>query len=150
MSAIGAPAVCQRVRAQVSLRLDSELSQLEDRMLELHLGRCAQCREYAADVARFTDELRSAPLEILAHPAFVERGRRGMALARLQGRAVAAAAAVAMVAIGVASQVASSRGSEAPLPAVTQFPTQAELDRELAILHGLPLRRTTSFGSTPL
>ena len=49
-------------------------------MLELHLGRCAQCREYAADVTRFTDELRSAPLEILARPAFVERGRRGMAL----------------------------------------------------------------------
>ena len=85
MSAIGAPSVCRRVRAQVSLRLDSELSQLETRMLEVHLGRCASCSEYAADVERFTADLRSAPLEPLVRPAFVERGRRRLAHARLQG-----------------------------------------------------------------
>ena len=94
MSAIGALSVCRSVRAQVSLRLDSELSQLETRMLEVHLGRCASCSEYAADVERFTADLRSAPLEPLVRPAFVERGRRRLAHARLQGGAVAAAFAI--------------------------------------------------------
>lgn len=151
MSAIGAPSVCQRVREQVSLRLDNELSQLEGRMLDVHLGRCAQCREYAADVERFTAELRSAPLETLARPAFVERGRRRLAHARLQGGAIAAA--IAIVAIGVA-QVTSSRQGDPQLRnfdrTVTRFPTQAELDRELAIFESLSTRRTAPAGSSPL
>lgn len=150
MSAIGAPSVCRRVRAQVSLRLDGELSQLETRMLEVHLGRCASCSGYAADVERFTAELRSAPLEPLVRPAFVERGRRRLAHARLQGGAVAAA--LAIVAIGVA-QLTSSEQSDTQLrgfEAVTQFPTQAELDRELAIFESLSTRRTAPARSSPL
>ena len=154
MSAIGVSAVCQRVRSQVSLRLDDELSQLEGRMLDVHLGRCAQCRAYAADVTTFTRDLRAAPLEILARPAFVERGRRGLSSGCKVESPLAAAAVVAIVAIGVAAQVASSGQSDTPLPnvqgTVTRFPTQAELDRELAILESLPVRRTASIGSQPL
>jgi len=154
MSAIGVSPICQRVRSQVSLRLDNEISQLEGRMLDAHLGRCAQCGAYAADLTTFTRDLRAAPLEILARPAFVERGRR-WAHVRLQGGiAASAAAVVAIVAIGVAAQVASSGQSDTPLPnlerTVTRFPTQAELDRELAILASLSVRRTASIGSLPL
>jgi predicted anti-sigma-YlaC factor YlaD len=151
MSAIGAPSVCRRVRAQVSLRLDGELSQLEVRMLDVHLGRCADCREYAADVERFTAQLRAAPLETLASPAFVERGRRRLAHARLQGGAVAAA--MAIVVIGVA-HVTSSGQSDTELQnvgsTITQFPTQAELDRELAIFENLHTRRTAAAGISTL
>ena len=153
MSAIGTQSVCRRVRAQVSLRLDSELSQLETRMLDAHLGRCAHCREYAVDVDRFTAELRAAPLETLSRPAFVERGRRRLALGRLQGGAAAAAAAVALVAVGVAAQIASPRQGDAQLQnlgTITHFPTQADLDRELAIFESLHSRRIASLRSTPL
>ena len=123
-------------------------------MLDAHLGRCAHCREYAADVERFTTDLRSAPLEPLARPAFVERGRRRLALARLQGGAAAAAAAVALVAVGVAAQIASPGEGDAQLQnlggTITHFPTQADLDRELAIFESLHSRRIASLRSKPL
>jgi len=140
MSAIGTSVVCQRVRAQVSLQLDGELSQLERRMLDAHLGRCAVCRGYAADLATFTNELRSAPLEVLAHPVIIRRPRR-LALARMQA---GVAAVIAIAAIGVATQVTESGPSDTTRSGfdgtVTQFPTRAEVDRELAMLEGLPNR----------
>ena len=37
------PRNCDRARAWVSLRLDDEISELEERLLEAHLGRCAAC-----------------------------------------------------------------------------------------------------------
>ena len=146
MSAIGTSVVCQRVRAQVSLQLDGELSQLERRMLDAHLGRCAVCRGYAADLAAFTNELRSAPLETLEHPVIIRRPRR-LALARMQA---GVAAVIAVAAIGVATQVTQSGRGDATLSrfdrTVTRFPTRAEVDRELAILEGLPTRT----GSVPM
>ena len=50
MSAVYPQSVCARVREQVSLELDGELSQLEQRMLGAHLERCGACATYAADV----------------------------------------------------------------------------------------------------
>ena len=52
MSAVYPLSVCARVREQVSLELDGELSQLEQRMLAAHLERCAAC----ADRTRPTSE----------------------------------------------------------------------------------------------
>ena len=77
------PHNCEGVRAQVSLRLDAELSQLELRMLEAHLGRCADCREFEAAVAEFTTELRAAPLEPLARAVVIPR-RRGFSVVGAQ------------------------------------------------------------------
>src|SRR5207244_3574511 len=68
--------VCERIRAQVSLELDGELSELERRMLSAHLDRCDDCSDYARDLSRITDDLRSAPLEQLTHPLVVQRLRR--------------------------------------------------------------------------
>jgi anti-sigma factor RsiW len=139
----------------VSLRLDDELSQLERRMLDAHLVRCAECDAYAADLIAFTYELRSAPREALERPAVIRhrpRHRHRIALARLQG--AVAAAAVVIVTIGLAAQLTSSGRGDATLSnfngTVTRFPTQAELDRELAILERLPARRTSSIGSAVL
>jgi predicted anti-sigma-YlaC factor YlaD len=54
---------CDRVREQVSLELDGELSELERRMLAAHIERCSPCAGYAETVTRFTDSSRSsAPL----------------------------------------------------------------------------------------
>jgi predicted anti-sigma-YlaC factor YlaD len=144
MSAIGTSVVCQRVRAQVSLQLDDELSELERRMLSAHLERCPACSAYAADLTAFTHELRSAPLELLERPIVVRRPRR-LALARLQ---VGVAAALAIATVGLATQIIQSgRGDTSlsrPTGTVTRFPTRAELDRELAILESLPTRATVS------
>jgi predicted anti-sigma-YlaC factor YlaD len=92
--------ICDRVRSQISLELDEELSQLERAMVAAHLERCPECLAYEREVAAFTTALREAPLEQMTSPVAVRRTRRYVA-ARLQ---VGVAAAVAIVALGVASQ----------------------------------------------
>lgn len=95
--------VCGRVREQVSLALDSELSQLEHRMLDAHLVRCAQCAEYAADVRDLTERIRRAPLQAMVRPVVVRR-RRTLTTARLQ---IGVAAAFALAALGLGTQLAT-------------------------------------------
>ena len=45
--------LCARTRFWVSLRIDGELSQLECALLDAHLSRCPECREFAVG-AEFT------------------------------------------------------------------------------------------------
>lgn len=56
------PEVCHRTRQHVSLRLDSELSELEEAFVTAHLARCAACRSFANDLEILTEALRFAPL----------------------------------------------------------------------------------------
>lgn len=93
--------VCQRIREQVSLRLDDELSQLELRMVAAHLERCADCQAFEESVREFTEELRMAPLESPRLPIVVPRTRR-VSLSTAQ---LSAAAALAVAVLGVLSQV---------------------------------------------
>jgi predicted anti-sigma-YlaC factor YlaD len=137
MSRVDPSIVCERVRAQVSLDLDEQLSQLERVMLAGHLARCGNCRLYQAEVMGFTESLRNAPLAPLQHPVVVRRPRRQV-LARLQ---VGIAAMVMLAAVGVATQLA---GPERPGPAhsaspgqVSRFPSRGELEQEMAILESL-------------
>jgi len=121
---------CERVRAFVSLRLDSETSQLEQRMLEAHLVHCDECRVYADDLDAFTDALRSAPFEPLERPVVVARPRRpAAALSRL-----GVAAGVAIVAIGSMLQVGLP-GAESSARQPTRFPTLAEGASEMHLAH---------------
>jgi len=134
VKAIPASVVCERVREQVSLQLDGELSQLERRMLESHLARCVACAEYAMDVRDFTERIRSEPLAAIDRPVVVRR-HRTLTTARLQ---IGVAAAFALAALGLAGQLA------APQPdgsSVTRFdgapslsPPASVLEREQAIL----------------
>jgi hypothetical protein len=125
----------------VSLLLDDELSQLERRMLDAHLRRCADCSAYADDVTTFTDQIRFAPMETLSRQVVVQRRRRIPAM-RLQA---GVAAALAFAALGLGSQLAAGPSSELTgFRPVTSYPTQAELQREIAILKYLPLRGTRS------
>jgi anti-sigma factor RsiW len=126
MSAVPRTVVCDRVRSQISLRLDGELSQLESRMLASHLARCADCAAYEADVVRITTELRAAPLEALDNPIVIRRPRRVSAL-RLQA-GVAAALAVAV--LGAITQV-SAPESEPAFATPARFPTSSQLTREV-------------------
>jgi predicted anti-sigma-YlaC factor YlaD len=100
------PMVCERVRSQVSVLLDGELSQLEQRMVAGHLARCADCSAFEATVRTFTEELRGAPIEVPRRPIVVRRTRR-VSLSALRVNAVAATIAVAL--LGVASQLGVSQ-----------------------------------------
>jgi predicted anti-sigma-YlaC factor YlaD len=128
------PVVCERVRAQVSLEVDGELSQLERAMLAAHVARCAECRAYRRDVHALIGALRSAPLET-APPIAVRRYRRSIPATRLQA---GAAAAMAFAVVGIASQVVDGRqqGSGLSSLRVVHFQTQNELEREQALIEG--------------
>lgn len=133
MSAAYAHTVCTRVREQVSLELDGELSQLEQRMLEAHLERCPRCAAYATDVREFTDRIRSAPKAFMQHPVVVRR-RGPLTAMRLQA---GVAAAFALAALGLGTQLASPEQSSSLArfegrPALS--PPRAVVEQEQAIL----------------
>lgn len=134
MSVMQASAVCERTREQVSLSLDGELSQLERRLLDAHLARCGACNAYAASVTAFTEQMRDAPLETLVRPVIVRR-HRGLTLGRIQ---VAAAAALAFLAVGIAGQLASTSTESPALSSLDEAPNLSPppsvLEREQAIL----------------
>src|SRR5947208_267261 len=90
--------ICERGREWISLRLDGELSELAEKMLDSHLARCAGCRAFEADVVGTTGLIRSAPLERLEQPLSLPRGRRLLLTTR---RISAAAAAAAVIVLGV-------------------------------------------------
>ena len=152
MGSIDLSVSCSRVRAQVSLQLDDELSQLERRMVSAHLERCHDCSLYAEEVEEFTLALRAAPMVSLDRAIVVTRPRR---LSILRMQAGVAAAVLAVVAVGLASQVTPSSSSDATESewsvTVTRFPTAVETQRELEMLARLPNRAAKSvMASRPL
>jgi anti-sigma factor RsiW len=133
--------VCSRVREQVSLELDGELSQLEQRMLGTHLERCPRCAAYAADVRDVTERIRNAPRAVMQRPIVVRR-RRPLTTVRLQ---VGVAAAFALAALGLGTQLASTeqQGSLARFegqPALN--PPRSVFEHEQAILRVVRAGRT--------
>jgi anti-sigma factor RsiW len=133
--------VCSRVREQVSLELDGELSQLEQRMLGTHLERCPRCAAYAADVRDATERIRNAPRAIMQRPVVVRR-RRPLTTVRLQ---VGVAAAFALAALGLGTQLASTepQGSLARFEGQqTLNPPRRVFEQEQAILRVVRAGRT--------
>lgn len=142
MSAVYPQVVCARVREQVSLELDGELSQLEQRMLDTHLDRCARCAAFAADVRDVTERIRTAPHAVMQRPVVVRR-RRQLATVRLQ---VGVAAAFALAALGLGTQLATS--SESQDPSLARFegrpnlsPPESVTEQEQAILRVVKVGR---------
>ena len=143
MSAVYPQSVCVRVREQVSLELDGELSQLEQRMLAAHLERCGACATYADDVRDLTDRIRSAPLHSLRRPIVVRR-KRHLSTTRVQ---VGVAAAFALAALGLGTQLAVSAESQSG--SLSRFegrpdlnPPRSVLEQEQAILRVVKPGRT--------
>ena len=64
---------CERARTWLSLRLDGELSELENALLDAHLERCDGCRIAAAAIEATTNAIRSAPAEPPSRPVAVPR-----------------------------------------------------------------------------
>jgi anti-sigma factor RsiW len=130
--------ICDRVRSQVSLELDGELSQLERAMVAAHLERCPECRAYESEVTAFTGLLRQAPLKEMERPVVVRKPHRTIA-ARLQA---GVAAAVAVAALGAASQVAPESQGPARSPSESrqiQYPSWRQIEGEQAILERVRL-----------
>jgi hypothetical protein len=102
---------CERARQWASLRIDGELSELEDALLEKHLEGCASCSAFAVRLAATTRAVRAAPQERpqIAYPRF-ERP-----VIRLPvGRRVAIVAVAAAALLG--AFVGSSLQKPAPDP----------------------------------
>ena len=130
------PLVCERVRGQISVGLDGELSQLERVMIASHVERCASCRAYELEVSAFTCALRELPLEPLARPVVIHRRRR-FAGTRLQVVAAAAVAAAALIGAGEAmrGQQLDIEPSFVPERAgEIDYMTRQQFEREQAIL----------------
>jgi predicted anti-sigma-YlaC factor YlaD len=103
--------LCERGREWISLRLDGELSELAQKMLDSHLARCPECREFEEQVSAIALQLRAAPLEQLERPVEIV-GRRFRVPARVWSLG-AAAASVAAAAVGVVGFI--NIGSSSPL-----------------------------------
>jgi hypothetical protein len=118
--------LCDRAQAWAALAPDGELSELEHKLLDAHLARCHACEAFAADVVSVADALRAEPLQTLSHPLTIPTWRRSGSFARL--RTVGAAAAVALMAIGITARapLPSDDRDTTPLPRVTDFSIDAQ------------------------
>lgn len=139
--------LCERGREWISLRLDGELSELAQKMLDAHLVRCAECRTFAADVAGATRLVRAAPLEPLGHPLALPRGRR---LALSTRRLSATAASVAAVALGVTAFFnLPSSGPLAVGPTVHVVPTDNSDLEQLKVFRTAVLLQSVASPARP-
>ena len=113
--------LCERARTWAALAPDGELAELERKLLDAHLQRCAACGYFAVEVAAVATELRGATLQPLSRPLAVPIWRRRPVYARV--RAVGAAAAVAVMALGIASRapLSASDRESLNLPRVTNY-----------------------------
>jgi predicted anti-sigma-YlaC factor YlaD len=100
--------ICERVRSQISLLLDAEVSELDRRLVAAHLARCAECRAFEQPVLAFTQELRATPLERPSAPVVVlmRVPARQRILRRTAELSVAATVLIAM--LGVVTQFGAS------------------------------------------
>ncbi|MFN0153384.1 MAG: anti-sigma factor family protein [Gaiella sp.] len=111
-------AACDRARMWAALVLDGELSSFERRLLEVHLTRCASCREHAERFSAITITIRETDGEMLTSPIVV-RGRRRQWGATGGRVAVAGTAMVALVAVGLGF---GTRLGDRPAPAGPEAP----------------------------
>lgn len=100
------PLNCERVRSQISMAFDAEVSELDRRLVRAHLARCPECHAFESSVRDFTEELRAAPLERLERPIVLAQ-RRSRRRAWLTTAEVSAAATV-LIGLGVMSQLEAS------------------------------------------
>jgi hypothetical protein len=123
---------CERARQWASLRIDGELTELEDALLEKHLTACGPCRSFAARLTATTELVRATPQE-RPQIDYAPRGRRP---AFPMGRRVAIVAVAAAAALG--SFVGSSLQKPAEAPAPASVPQVSFLTRDIAQLRQLP------------
>jgi predicted anti-sigma-YlaC factor YlaD len=135
------PADCARARQQLSLRVDSEVSEFELVLLDAHVSRCDDCRAFEQGVTGLTDALRAVPMESPTI-SFEPPRRRARLDVLLAGslRAGSAAAAVAVIAL---TGLIAFDGSTSQVPAADLAQVRAVLD-----LHERQLQALDRSGET--
>jgi ferric-dicitrate binding protein FerR (iron transport regulator) len=131
---------CERARHWASLRLDGELSTIEDQLFDRHLASCEECRAFEAGMGWATAHLREAPAEIprrRSSPPSPVRSR--FPLERRRTALVAAAALVLGALIGSALRGPSPAPSPAPAPEVGLLSRDVKQLRELPRAKRSPL-----------
>ena len=132
MAVLPLPLNCERVRSQISMALDAEVSEFDRRLVAAHLARCADCRAFESPVRAFTEELRAAALEAPDEPITLIRSRprrrAWLATAELS------AAATVLIAFGIASQfgASDSQGGNSRLATANLFTAAWSPELELA------------------
>jgi hypothetical protein len=126
---------CERAREWASLRLDDELSVLEEEILERHLDFCDACRGFEEGMRLSTARIRSTPLEAPSRPLEVP-ARHGVVTPYRRRTALVAVAALALGAL-IGSLV------ERPgQPVPSQSPSQVSfLSRDTNNLRDIPRAR---------
>jgi predicted anti-sigma-YlaC factor YlaD len=104
---------CDQAREYISLALDGELAEVERARMEAHTASCADCRAYGADVETATRALRSAEPEQPTYTVVLPHTRRFTV--RTFQVASAAAAVVAIVAVGSVFQGIGQQSANQPL-----------------------------------
>ena len=103
---------CDRARAWASIRLDGEISELEDAFLEAHLRRCAECSEYEQTM-RGAVLAALAALERLGHPSS-SPAAAGSPYVRPRSPAAAGRWVAAVVGISAVLSTQSAKGPASP------------------------------------
>jgi hypothetical protein len=121
---------CERSRQWSSLRLDGELTELEQALLEKHLEMCGDCRYFDLQLHSTADLLRTAPAEVPAARFEVSARRLRLPVSRR----------LAFVAVVAAAALGSLIGSslDRPAPSKGQPPQLSFLNRDLNQLRQLP------------
>lgn len=135
MDVRSAALLCDRARAWAAIAPDRELAELERKLLDRHLTSCGSCRAFAVEVAVVTELIRRDELAPLPRPIPVPSWRRHSTIPRRAG-SLAAAAAVAVMAVGIGSRAPLPADPKAErLPRVTDFANNAP--REVAQIETL-------------
>jgi ferric-dicitrate binding protein FerR (iron transport regulator) len=122
---------CERARHWASLRLDGELSSLEEQFLDRHLEFCEECRAFEVGIGVATSHLREAPAELPHRRLGPPVRRRSRFPLEARRTALVAAAALALGAlIGSALQ--------RPSPPPADAPEVSLLSRDVKQLRELP------------
>ena len=137
------PTECTQACQQLSLRVDSELSEFENLLLEAHLAGCADCQAFGQSITDFTTALRTVPAERPTVSFQLPGSHSRMALLASSFRAASAAAAVALVALSGLATLHATRGSTSAVPSAARSEARLVLE-----LHERQLQHLDSLGQT--
>jgi hypothetical protein len=138
--------LCARARFWASLRVDGELSELEGALLDAHLGRCGECREFEASAIGSASLLREAPLAVPS-PVVVPAARsprRVLLVAASAAALIGAALLGGLVSGAVAPDGSPTTARSVAVVASVETPDQLRRLRRTSLLNERPLPRDIS------
>jgi anti-sigma factor RsiW len=139
------PERCLRAREQISLRLDSELSESEELVLWAHLAVCEPCFALSTELESMTAMLRATPVETPAMEFRAPRRRRRVAV---HPAAAAVAVAIAAFMIGGFVDLDSSAYHRATVDLRSSRELMSVKERQLQALEGAGAEQKSAHSRT--